>query len=192
MLCENVTLTRKKLISIIIKMHIHRYLKYCLLAPVFYLLCCSGGKEERKETVSKQPENINQSKGVSSITPQEISDIIDIWTASQNEKDFHTYSNLYSTKFQGIKRTKSGHTTKMNLNEWLADRNKMFKQAVNLNISISNIQQVSMDSSGTTIKFTQNYQSLKYSDVGEKIMKLTKSDNIILIVYEELLFSIQD
>jgi hypothetical protein len=126
------------------------------------------------------------------LSKNEVKDFMDKWLDCQNQKKLANYSSFYSEDFEGIKRTKSGRTYRYDLSKWVSDRTKMYTAAKNLNISISNID-IDIEDLEATVKFSQDYRSLKYNDVGKKIIKLRKLVNgNIEIYYEELLYSTVD
>jgi hypothetical protein len=137
--------------------------------------------------------NVVQTTQLKKLTENEIKIFINEWLNHQNNKNVSQYLTLYSTDFNGIKRTKSGKTTYLNYYEWSEDRRKMYEGAVDLNISIGEINIIENNDQSATakIEFIQYYSSAKYSDEGKKVMNLRRAnDNSIKIVFEELVYAI--
>ncbi|MBZ0201709.1 MAG: hypothetical protein K8I03_01690, partial [Ignavibacteria bacterium] len=142
-----------------------------------------------EENVEK---NVVQTQQLKKLTEDEIKSFINNWLSNQNNKNINQYLSSYSPEFNGIKRTKSGKTTYLNYYEWSDDRRKMYENAVDLNISIGNIdiKEISPQNGTAKVEFVQYYQSAKYSDEGKKVMNLKRaSDGTIKIVFEELIYA---
>lgn len=126
------------------------------------------------------------------IPSEEVKVFVETWANFQTNKAIDAYSNLYSTEFQGIKKTKSGKTTYFNYSDWINDRRKMYTSAKNLYISAYDIKFVSFNEAtgNTKVQFTQYYSSENYSDEGMKIMELSRDNSgNIKILKEEMVYS---
>ncbi|RPI12409.1 MAG: hypothetical protein EHM58_20150, partial [Ignavibacteriae bacterium] len=137
--------------------------------------------------------DVNTKNIVTPITEAEINKFLELWTSYQNNKSISQYLGLYSSDFQGIKRTKSGKASYMNYSEWSTDRAKMYETAVNLNISLYSIsvKEINKENGIATVEFGQVYSSAKYTDDGQKTMKLRKdSSGNIKIIFEEMKYSV--
>ena len=153
-----------------------------LLAAVYYYIS-SDDKVEKK---------IVQTQSAKPISDDELKTFINTWLGLQNNKEVSKYLSLYAPDFNGVKRTKSGKTSYMNFYEWGEDRRKMYENAVDLNISIGDINIIENNRQNATAKteFIQYYSSAKYQDVGKKIINLKRvEDGSIKIVYEEMVYS---
>jgi len=126
------------------------------------------------------------------IQQEEVKLFVENWATLQTNKAIDAYTNLYSTDFQGIKKTKTGKTTYFNFSDWMNDRRKMYSTAKNLFISAYDIKVVSFNEAtgNTKVQFTQYYSSEKYSDEGMKLMELNRDDSgEIKILKEEMVYS---
>ena len=65
--------------------------------------------------------NVVQTTQLKKLTENEIKIFINEWLNHQNNKNISQYLSLFSTDFNGIKRTKSGKTTYLNYYEWCED-----------------------------------------------------------------------
>lgn len=163
-----------------------------LMIAVFIIYQLTQSNDNQLVTNSKDNTKKSNTLQGNPINKQEIEEFVRNWATYQSNKMIPEYTSMYDLTFQGIKRTKSGKTTYLNYSEWISDRTKMYNQATNLNvttgtINISNIN----ESQGTAeVSFKQYYSSDKYSDEGQKIMKLKKDgNNNLKITFEELIYS---
>lgn len=126
------------------------------------------------------------------IPAEEVKIFIENWANIQTNKAIDSYIKLYSTDFQGIKKTKTGKTTYYNYSEWVNDKRKMYSSAKNLLLSAYDIKVVSFNEStgNTRVQFTQFYSSENYQDEGMKVMELSRDDSgNIRILKEEMVYS---
>jgi serine/threonine protein kinase len=159
-----------------------------IIAVLLIIFITSDGTEEKKKTtvidsLIKKNKTINEN---------EVRTFITQWQSYQNSINISGYLSQYSSDFQGIKRTKSGKTFYLNYSEWSADRSKMYSTAENLYIGVTDIVVRNYDNNNGTVEatFKQTYTSKKYTDEGQKILKIKKDYNDVLkIYYEELIYS---
>ena len=110
---------------------------------------------------------------------------LDAWMAAQNQGQFAAYSELYATKFNGVKRS-GPRVRRMNREVWLKDRQGMFKKKMTVGVS----QVVFALGSGTAnVSFVQRWSSGKYQDEGPKRMLLVLEAGRYRIAQEEMLGS---
>ncbi len=150
--------------------------------------------ERKDSSIAERDKSSIPDTMVLSISLSELDSFFNNWITYQNKNMFESYSNYYSTQFQGIRRvyTEGAAGTKYcNQEQWLKARKKTYGQAKNLNVSVHNINIVDKDLNGITLKFTQRWHCDLYGDIGEKLMKLYKNpdDGQIYIVYEEMINS---
>lgn len=136
-----------------------------------------------------RPENQNNGvkvfdKSVKSLDEREIDNLLRLWENAQDAGDFEGYQSCYAKPFKGVKTTPKG-SKEYNYAEWMADRRRMIKQAVGLDIEIKN-RQVSIDGETATVEFDQYYRSKSFSDWGPKILKIKRTPGGAKIVYEML------
>lgn len=150
--------------------------------------------QDGNETPPKQSVLTSQSSISPPTTLDEVKTFLEGWSESQSNKDLNKYLTLYSSDFQGIKRTKSGKSTTYNFQQWAKDRSKMYATASNLSVSVADIKiTTAEDSTGViTVEFLQAYSSDKYSDRGRKLMRLKRDEGELKIVFEEMLYSIEN
>lgn len=175
-----------------------------LSAIVFYLI--PGAKDENKETEktseNKSPTtaqtspNANQNKTVTiektpdktpvqvaPITEEAAQNLINRWKQAQNARNFNAYRSCYGSLFLGIKRTKSGNESRMNYAQWLADRQKMNKNIID--VGVENLQ-ITIVGDTANVQFIQQFKSENYEDTGQKTIRIKMYEDSAKIVYEEL------
>lgn len=119
-------------------------------------------------------------------TESTVQDLIAAWARAQNEKDIRRYASCYAAEFQGLKRTKSGRVYSYDFNGWMKDRWNMIKVAVGLNLEVKNLR-ITLERDYALVEFDQYYRSVKYSDWGPKVMRVTLAPGAEpKISYEEL------
>lgn len=166
---------------------------FSALAILLTLLLINGDSTENTSHSNNIPKSSENKKKIT-ITESEVKNFIYQWQTNQNNINIDAYLSQYSTDFQGIKRTKGGKTIYMNYTEWADDRRKMYSSAKNLYIGVSDlvVKELNTDNNTATVEFYQKYSSQKYSDEGQKVIKVKKNANGELkIYYEELLYSIE-
>jgi hypothetical protein len=121
----------------------------------------------------------------SAATPQEEAKaLVDRWLQAQNQHRFDDYAALYDSGFQGIKRVLSGDEKRYSLDEWKADRLKMFAPQKAMKVEIDNLA-ISVKGRRVTARFTQRFRAGNYADSGTKELEL--AGHPLLIQSEELL-----
>ena len=150
----------------------------------------------KKETVVKSEIKENSNSNISvKVTDKEINStppltveavkgVLQKWELSQDRQSFSAYQDCYGSPFKGIKTTNKSETV-YDYSGWMADRRKMLKTAVGLDIEIKNLN-ISIYGDLATVTFDQYYRSLRYSDWGPKEMKVKQTDKGARIVYENL------
>ncbi len=85
----------------------------------------------------------------------------DVW----EKKDIKTYIGFYSAKFKG---------RGMNLKAWNKYKTKNFRSKKNINLKISKIKTKKKNNNEIVVKFIQDYQADRYSDIGVKTLHWVK------------------
>jgi SnoaL-like domain len=111
--------------------------------------------------------------------------VLNAWVQAQNSRSFSTYQACYDPSFVGVKTVKNGHSKTYNYSSWMADRQRMLAQAVNLSVEMSNLR-VRVEGDTAVAEFDQYYRSLKYSDWGPKEIRIKMTPSGPKIVYEIL------
>jgi hypothetical protein len=112
--------------------------------------------------------------------------VVGRWLETQNQRRFSDYVALYAADFQGVKKTAKGVETSLNLQQWKADREKMFRRP-NLTVEIFAEQYAVEPTGEISVAFTQVFRSGSYSDQGRKAMLLKQRDGEWKIVKEQLI-----
>lgn len=108
------------------------------------------------------------------------------WKKAQDERNFAVYKSLYAPQFEGIKRTKSGRQSRMDYAGWMNDRQKMFRNLIDVS---ADDPQIAIDGDSATIVFIQRFRSVNYEDTGQKTLKLKTFPEGPRIVFEELKYA---
>lgn len=114
-----------------------------------------------------------------------IRQFLDEWLKSQNNKNMATYSGFYDLGFKGTKRVSGGQVYTYNYTEWITDRTKMYQQATNLTITISDIQISYSGNNVAVAEFIHQYSSDAYKDIGNKRLQLGVANGNKLVIREE-------
>jgi hypothetical protein len=127
------------------------------------------------------------------ITFTDADDFIREWSAYQTNRDVKSYLELYSTDFQGIKRTKSGRTYRLDFPQWATDRSRMYAGARWVAVTATGLKVTGTDDSSgaVTVEFDQTYDSDSYHDTGRKLMTLKRdATGRIRIAREEMVYAL--
>ncbi|MEN6545917.1 MAG: serine/threonine-protein kinase [Armatimonadia bacterium] len=117
-------------------------------------------------------------------TDEVTSFLMERWLVAQNSRDFDSYKSCYTNSFVGIKRTRSGGKDHYGYASWLADRRKMFKPGLRVDITIEDISGLGEE---RKVVVEQTFRTPRYADRGTKIFHISKTVNGPKIVYEEML-----
>jgi hypothetical protein len=107
------------------------------------------------------------------------------WLEAQNGGDFAAYSALYDDPFQGIRRS-GKQKVELDRKGWLADRKKMFAKP--MLVGARDVEVV-LAPAKAVIRFTQEWSSGKYHDVGPKVIEVEDRAGTLKISREEMLAS---
>jgi ketosteroid isomerase-like protein len=110
---------------------------------------------------------------------------VEKWQAAQNARDFDGYSQLYATRFMGVKRVGT-YSKRFDRASWLADRKPMFEAGAQ--VKVTDVELVAVAGS-TRAVFTQEFTSGTFRDVGKKELFLVAAPGGIAISKEEMLDS---
>lgn len=119
------------------------------------------------------------------LTADVVRGVLAAWERAQESKNFASYQACYDSSFVGVKTIKNGGSQTLGYDGWMADRRRMIKNAVNLDLDISNLK-ITVDGDTATAEFDQYYRSLRYSDWGPKVITVKMGPAGAKIVREEL------
>lgn len=122
---------------------------------------------------------------VSQINEDSARALIERWRRSQIMKQFTEYRSCYSptTEFIGIKDTTGGRSKQMNFESWMADRGKMMRNIIEVQLDIHSI---SVERDTAVARFTQKFRSVRYCDIGEKTLRIKNFADGPKIVFEAI------
>lgn len=120
-----------------------------------------------------------------SIAAADVKALLDRWLAAQNQGDFDAYSACYASRFEGIKRAGS-RVSRFDRAGWLADRERMFRRAMEVEIRDVDIRPFS---STAVVQLTQRWASGRYDDIGPKQLVILREGDTLRISREEMLAS---
>jgi len=107
------------------------------------------------------------------------------WLEAQNAGDFAAYSALYADPFAGVRRS-GKQTVRLDRAGWLADRKKMFAKPMLVG---ARDLEVVLSPKRAIVRFTQEWSSGKYQDVGPKVIEVVAQGADLRIAREEMLAS---
>lgn len=116
---------------------------------------------------------------------QQVRDFVARWVAAQNEGRLDDYSKLYATPFSGVRRSET-RVARFDRDGWLADRGRMFRKP--MLVKATKLRAVA-DGKVIKVRFTQEWSSGKYHDIGDKELTLVDAGTELRIASEELLAS---
>jgi hypothetical protein len=94
---------------------------------------------------------------------------------------------MYSPDFQGVRRSGKA-VAQLSREQWLADRERMFKTAMSVEVDWSQAQE---GAGSTTLTFVQYWSAGRFADAGSKRMVVRRGpDGGVLIEKEEMLCSL--
>lgn len=108
------------------------------------------------------------------------------WEKAQDERNFAAYRSCYAPQFVGIKRTKGGRETRMDYSVWMNDRQKMFRNLIDVS---ADDPQITLEGDSATVLFIQRFRSVNYEDTGQKTLRLKMLPEGARIVFEELKYA---
>lgn len=139
---------------------------------------------ERPSKTEQPKANSTETPIPPALTPEIAQSLINTWETAQDKRNFQMYRNCYDTSFRGVKRTVNGSVSNYNYNQWLSDRQKMFKSSYQ-DVRVDKLR-ISIQDDTATAEFDQYYRVQGYGDFGPKIMKIKMTENGAKIIYEEL------
>jgi hypothetical protein len=107
------------------------------------------------------------------------------WLAAQNDGDFDAYQALYAPAFRGVRRSGT-QVVRMDRARWLADRRRMFGKPMTVR---ADDVEIVVAPRGGQIRFTQEWSSGRYHDVGPKVLALELAGGHLALLREEMLAS---
>jgi murein L,D-transpeptidase YafK len=146
-------------------------LPICLVAYAVVVLCAPA-ELSAFQTVTAESSQSSGNKNIEKINV--IRAIVYAWAQTWEKKDFNNYMNYYSPKFQ---------TGDIGYHLWREKKTKVFQRPGNISIEINDLW-VFVEGNLATASFIQTYQDDKYSDIGEKILKLIHINGTWLIISE--------
>jgi ketosteroid isomerase-like protein len=112
--------------------------------------------------------------------------VLDQWLAAQLARSFAAYIALYAPDFRGIRRS-GPRAVQLDLSGWREDRQRMFGKP--MNVWMEDLQAKVVEG-GVEVSFRQRWSSGRYTDVGQKRMRLVpQADGKWRILSEEQLTS---
>jgi hypothetical protein len=107
------------------------------------------------------------------------------WLEAQNSGDFAAYSALYDEAFHGVRRS-GKQKVELDRKGWLADRKKMFAKP--MLVGMRDVE-VTLAPTKASVRFTQEWSSGSYHDLGPKVIEVESRAGALLITGEEMLAS---
>ena len=168
-----------------------------LSAIVFFLMSDAKDKknEENNSSVAAQTSPTSE-KGnktpkvektpapVLEITTEAAQNLVNSWEKAQDGKNFNAYRACYSSQqFLGIKRTNEGEREQKTYAQWMADRQKMLKNTIDVEIKDS---QITIEDDTAIVQFVQKFNSVNYCDEGSKVLRIKMFSDGAKIIYEEM------
>lgn len=90
------------------------------------------------------------------------------WKEKWEKRDAKTYIGFYSSRFKG---------RGMDLKSWNIYKTNNFRSKKNIQIKVTNINTVKTNNGDIVVKFLQHYKADKYSDIGLKALRWTKTSD---------------
>lgn len=147
------------------------------------LLACS-----RSATLSTPPP-ANGSGGAApaarTLSESDARALVETWSQAQNRGDFAAYETLYAARLDGVRRT-GAVTHRFDRAGWLNDRRRMFQTAMQV---VARDVTVTARGEAALVRFTQEFTSGSFHDVGPKEMLLVREGAGVRIAREEMLRS---
>lgn len=147
------------------------------------LLACS-----RSATVGAPPPANGAGGAVPAARPLSESEaraLLDAWAQAQNRGDFAAYEALYAARLDGVRRT-GAVTHRFDRAGWINDRRRMFQTAMQV---VARDVAVAPRGEAALVRFTQEFTSGSFHDVGPKEMLLVREGAGVRIAREEMLTS---
>jgi hypothetical protein len=135
-----------------------------------------------KPAAQKQPVTVSAAP----IHEPDVTALLHRWIAAQNAGDFETYSTLYATRFDGIKRV-GQRVHRFDRTSWLRDRKRMFAKSA-MHVEALN-PEMSVFPRLARVTFEQHWASDSFSDRGEKALIIVRENGALRIEREEMLSS---
>lgn len=127
----------------------------------------------------------HENRVVQRVPRAQVQALVDRWLEAQNKGDFAAYAALYSEDFRGVRRS-GKKTVRLDHAGWLADRKKMFKRAMRVELSALEIE---VGRKSAEVRFVQEWASGSYRDVGPKVIRVVETADGLRITGEEMLAS---
>lgn len=174
-----------------------RALLFCLASLTAALALGCSSEDSRVEAPAVQVEvaspitapEESEAKGLgealsppSTIREDEARGLLQRWLAAQNEGDFDAYAALYATPMRGVRRS-GERVRRFDREGWLEDRRRMF--GASMRVAATDVR---MNLSGhiADVRFSQDWASGRYHDVGPKRMVLVREGDELRISLEEM------
>ncbi len=145
----------------------------------------AGSTDAGAKVVAAKDGGAAAAKRAPMVTRAQVDALMAAWLAAQNEGKFDVYEQLYADDFKGVRR--SGKQTKrLDRKGWLKERKNMFKNPM---LVATQDVEVTLGQGHASVRFTQEWSSGKYHDVGPKVIEAIADANALKISREELLIS---
>lgn len=124
-------------------------------------------------------------KRVPLVERAQVDALMTAWLEAQNSGAFDAYAALYTEDFKGVRRS-GKQTVRLDRTGWLKDRKKMFARPM---LVAARDVEITLGPGRATARFTQEWSSGKYHDVGPKVLEVVADGTKLAIAREELLTS---
>jgi len=119
------------------------------------------------------------------IERKQVEALMTSWLEAQNAGEFTAYAALFTEDFKGVRRS-GKQTVRLDRAGWLKDRKKMFARPM---LVAAREVEIVLGNGRATAKFSQEWSSGKYHDVGPKVLEVVAEGSVLKIAREELLVS---
>ncbi len=164
-----------------------------LIFAVALVSCKSSETKPKEKSTSKAVPQLQEELVVVDAAPKrkkllaraDVEALVEGWLNAQNQGDFAAYSALFADEFRGVRRS-GKRTVRLDRKGWLSDRSRMFRKK--MTVSISQLE-VSLTHNSAAVRFTQEWASGSYRDLGKKMLRIASTKEGLQISGEEMLSS---
>lgn len=149
---------------------------------------CRGGRARDAGAPRRAAQDASrpQDAGSRRLDEADVRALVDAWAAAQNAGEFARYESLYARRFSGVKRA-GPRSRAFDRDGWMRDRRGMFGSAQRVTV-----RDLAIDLAGRSalVRFTQEYASGEFRDVGEKRLAVVLEEGAVRIAREEMVASV--
>lgn len=136
----------------------------------------SAAKTTKIKVAKITPETSKMKSAKSALSDKKaVLELLTQWKKTWEKRDAKTYIGFYSPRFKG---------RGMDLKSWNNYKTNNFRSKKNILIKITDINTVKRNNGDIVVKFVQHYKADKYSDIGLKSLRWTKTSDGWKIVME--------